>query len=320
MPAPLTQPNRRTTAEPGAMTLVDIARCPVCGGVERVESDGMSVRKLQGLHYLKHAAAGLGLSVEDFADRVKTFRCASCGSYFCDPWLSPELASSIFNAGAPDHIAGWAEFEHWLYPPSANLVQLRNRRLSAAVTRRIGAVSAYAEFGCPFQGLLLEFRGQETAPRERVSLFARMLQRPPDVRWTKIPRLHHAMQRWAGRLAVFALRLRAFKQGLVAAGKGRRAEPRNGAVLPSLPARRYLLTEDTTRGWGSNCVRYGASCQYFAHTVLGADVIPLEEAHRTGAPKCNLIGLFNVLDHTAVPLDVLRRCLGLTDHILIASH
>lgn len=73
-------------------------------------------------------------------------------------------------------------------------------------------------------------------------------------------------------------------------------------------------------GWGSNCVRYGASCRYFARTVLDAHVIPINEADRTGLPRFDLIGIFNSLDHTTFPMDVIRRCLGLAEHVLIVTH
>lgn len=320
--------NTFESAGMNSMRLVEIKNCPVCGGTEREPSDGMTRRKLQGLHYIKHAAAALGISVEELVELVNTFRCLSCGSYFCDPWLSPEMASALFCASAPDHIVGWANFEHWLYPRRNNIIQTRNQRLYAAVTRKIGSLSSYAEFGCPFQGFLLQLTGYETTPGKRISLFAQALYREPDIRWTKITRIHNAAQRWCSRLAVLGLRVRAVLVALavikgVLNKRGKIADRQvehEEIPVASLPKQRYLLTQDTTKGWGSNCVRYGASCQYFAHTVLGADVIPMDEAHRNGFPRFDLIGIFNILDHTTFPMDVIRKSLELTDHVLIVTH
>lgn len=87
-----------------------------------------------------------------------------------------------------------------------------------------------------------------------------------------------------------------------------------------LPAKRYLLTRDTTLGWGSNCVRFGATCRYFAQTVLGADVIPMEEIHRRAVLNFDLIGIFNNLDHTSSPLDIVRSALEMADHVLLVTH
>jgi hypothetical protein len=67
-------------------------------------------------------------------------------------------------------------------------------------------------------------------------------------------------------------------------------------------------------------VRYGSSCQYFAHTVLGAHVIPLGEAYQSGILHFDLIGIFNSLDHTVFPLDVIHKSLQLADHVLVVTH
>lgn len=307
--------------------LVGTRFCPVCGGSEREASNGMSSRT--GFQYLRHAAAPLGVSVEDLVRRAKVYKCKSCGSFFCDPWLGPELASSLFCAGAPDHMVGWADFEHWLHRRrNLNIFQVRNQRLYAVLAGRLGAVSSYAELGCPFQGFLLQLKGYETTPRERIRLFAKALNREPDVRWTKIARIYNAALRWCGRLVVISFRIQTVlaslaahrkipdKQGKIAARQDNHEE----VPVSSLPKSRYLLTQDSAMGWGSNCVRFGASCRYFAHTVLGADVIPIGETHQNGFPKLDLVGIFNSLDHTTAPLEVIRRSLELAKHVLIVTH
>ena len=89
----------------------------------------------------------------------------------------------------------------------------------------------------------------------------------------------------------------------------------------TLPRHRYLLTQENTNGWGNNCVRYGASCRYFAHTMCDANVIPINELiHQNGSQRFDLIGIFNTLDHTMFPLDVLNKTLELSDHVLVKTH
>lgn len=86
---------------------IEVKACPVCGGEERDDIDGMSPKKTAGYHYLKHAADALQLSVSELVEVINVYRCSKCGSFYCDPWLSPELSSQVFCSGAPDHIAGW---------------------------------------------------------------------------------------------------------------------------------------------------------------------------------------------------------------------
>lgn len=320
MSTPHEKPHDAIAQHPGRpsenMTLVHTLRCPVCGGTEREPADAMGK---SGNQYVRQAAAMLRISVGQLIESTHVFRCLSCHCVFCDPWLSPELASSLFCAGSPDHNAGWAEFEFWLHGPRpVNINQTSKRRLYAAITRRVGPLSSYAEFGCPFMGLLLQFRGNEAARSERAASFARALRRKVDPRWTMLARSHHAMLRWCNRITVSTLQVRVLLQRLFRPSNVSESEDAANPAPP--PERRYLLTEDTTKGWGSNCVRYGASCQYFAHTMLNVDVVPLDEAHRNGAMTFDLIGIFSSLDHTTFPLEVLRKSLDLADHVLVATH
>lgn len=292
--------------------LVATTTCPICGARDRDACDGMAARKTSGYHYLKHAAPQLNCSVEELVEQLSVYKCKTCGSFYCDPWLSPELASKVFCVGAPDHIAGWANFEHWLSSATPNSVEVQNKLLYEWISGQIGAFHSYAEFGCPFQGFLLSMKGACTVPADRMRIFSRALHRAPDVRWTKVTRLYHWMDGWAKRLAVAYLRIRSWKERI--------AQTSTLHLISAPPMRRVFLTEGTTRGWGSNCVRYGASCQYFAQTVLDADVIPLSEALANPAYRFDLLGVFNNLDHTHEPLEVVRKALRLAPHVLIATH
>jgi hypothetical protein len=296
------------TPPPTLAALVATETCPVCGAVDREPADGMSK---SGRHYLKHAASPLGISTDELIQRARVFRCTSCDSFFCDPWLTRELASDMFCAGSPDHNAGWTSFETWLRDLKA--VDPRYDRLYSAVIRRTGPLRSYAEFGCPFQGFLLQLKGYEADRQARVRAFAGALRRASDVRWSKLTRVYRTLEHIARGAVLAGLCV----LGWLDAMRGRRPAAASKPSGP-LPSRRHLLTLDTTRGWGSNCVHYGASCQYFAHTVLDADVVPVGEAHRS--ERFDLIGVFNSLDHTAFPAEVLRSLLDMSARVLLVTH
>lgn len=304
------------------MGLIGVIRCPVCGGVERVGAvDGMArFKKDVGFHYLKHAAAALEITVEQLVDTAKVFQCLNCHTFYCDPWVSQEVASRVFTSGAPDHIAGWGNFEHWISSSNLNSVERANLKLYRLIEKKIGRLSSYAEFGCPFQGFLLLFKAREETPVERMELFAKAMRREPDMRWTKLTKLHHAATRWANSLVMGYHRLRAIKESL----RSGQANVVDHEKEGSLPASRFLLTQDTTRAWGNNCVRYGASCRYYAGEVLNADVLPFDEAAKEVAcgvrERFDLLGIFNSLDHTSDPVKVIRRGLAMARHIVVATH
>ncbi len=226
----------------------------------------------------------------------------------------------MFTKAAPDHIAGWGNFEHWLSSNNLNSVQQANLKLYRILENKIGTVSSYAEFGCPFQCLLMLFKAHEETPAGRLTLFAKAMQREPDVRWTKVTQLHQRATRWANWLVMGYHRIRAIKESIWG---GKTASVTDTSVS-SLPAVRLLLTQDTNRAWGNNCVRYGGSCRYFAGQVLGADGLPFNEtvdqAVREERATVDLLGIFNSLDYTSDPLAVIRNGLKLARHIVIATH
>lgn len=303
---------RATGLPPG---LVATASCPVCGGAGRERSDDMASQRgeaLQGRLYLKPAVAAVGITLDEFVALAETWRCTHCGNFYCDPWFAPEVVTRLFCSLTPDHLFAWGHFENWLHrdPPKRSATE----SLYEVVTKRVGPIGDYAEFTCPFQGFLQLFRGAEAGPRERLRLFSRALSRPRDPRWSSITRLYEFVARLDGWLMVQALRLR----GLAVRLRGGNRAP--GLDPVALPRRRYLLTRDTSVGWGSNCVRYGGSCRYFAQKVLGAEVLPFDEADRRAPGRFHVLGIFNSLDHTTYPLEVLRRAVAIADHVLLVTH
>jgi hypothetical protein len=67
-------------------------------------------------------------------------------------------------------------------------------------------------------------------------------------------------------------------------------------------------------------VRYGATCRYFAHTVLNADVFPLDEVCLSDSAKFDLVGVFHSLDHVTFPLEVVRKLTAVANHVLLVTH
>lgn len=304
------------------MDFIQVDHCPVCGSTDRVLTpEGMArFKKDQGFHYLKHAAQLMELSVAQLVDVINVFQCNNCHSYYCDPWLSPEIASYVFTQGAPDHIAGWGNFEHWVSSTVPNKGGQDNLKLFQCLEKKIGAISSYAELGCPFQGFLLLYRTQEQNVATRIQQFSEAIQRQTDVRWSRMMRWYYLASQCANKLIVGYHRMRAFKELIKSQHKSH-----SSIVATTIPKQRFLLTQDTARGWGNNCVRYGGSCRYYASKVLGANVLPfaeiIENANTQEKPfPVDLLGIFNSLDHMNDPVGVLRKGLKIARHIIIVTH
>jgi hypothetical protein len=292
--------------------------CPICGGLERVsEPSGMAFYKADaGYHYLKHAANYLNITVQQLISHAHVYRCITCDTFYCDPWLESEDASFIFTVGASDHIAGWGTFENWLSSGNLSRGQSNVKKLHNFLCQRIGRISTYAELACPFQGLLLFYKGQEVQPIDRIKLFKKAIFKKADVRWVKVAQLHHYLSSIANSAAVVYLRIRSIKEYFY--------RKSCDSKIADLPTVRYLLTEDTSRGWGSNCVRYNGSCRYYAAETLSVNVLPLVEmaarVSSKSSSRIDLLGIFNSLDHVNFPILTIQNGLKLANNIIIVTH
>ena len=92
--------------------LGSIPLCPWCGSAEREpSSDAFSSSSNR---YLVAVAQNYGVSTEDLIAMMKSYDCLSCGTSYCDPWLSQSASQWLFNLGRPQHNAGWGNFYDWL--------------------------------------------------------------------------------------------------------------------------------------------------------------------------------------------------------------
>lgn len=296
--------------------LSSVSICPVCGDSERtLSANGIaSIRKDSGKHYLKGVAEIMQITVNQLIEKIKVYQCSNCNSYYCDPWLNTEAAALIFNEESSDHMAGWANFEHWLSSERLNKVEYFNSILYKNLVDKIGSVLSYGEYGCPFQGFLLLFRRLELAPKERINIFSSSIYRRVDVRMSTGARLHNVTQNLAHMLVIIYHWLRFIKEK-----KFTQIDQ-----IGNLPTTRKLFLRRSTKAWGNNCVRYSASCTFYASKLLEAEVLPFGKGlcniTNNSESSLDLLGIFNILDHEDDPLNIVVTSLKFAKHIIIVTH
>ncbi len=285
--------------------------CPVCSETARIAApDAMPA--VGGFEYLKHPAAALGLDATELTALMSVYECVRCGTYYLDPWFPRTLAASLFVTSSPDHIAGWSAFWQWIeYDRSLDLERELPSNIYVDLHKKIGGITSYAEFGCPFQGFFMRLVPMDEGTKP-IARFACSLTRLPDTRWPTMIRIHHTLNRMKDIVFVLGLKTLRLKRSL------RRVIPHVRIV--DLPTRRVLLTEDSHLRWGANCTQFGQSCRFFASSSLGVDVLPLDAATKHPAERFDLIGIFNSLDHSPDPLKVLQKCLTISRNVVISGH
>jgi hypothetical protein len=290
--------------------LVSVKNCPVCQGNNREEAVTGGINSKTGLLYLQHASGRLGQTVEELLEKILVYQCNDCQSYWCDPWLDDLSSSQIFIKGSPDHIAAWLNFDRWLSRPDSNTTLIATASLYKILKERIGFIGSYAEYGCPFFGFLLLFRSVEINQSERINIFANSSIRSSDKRHNLAWRIYNNLSKLSLAATTAYHKLRLLLHG------GNRIS--RDLKLEEVPKKKFFLPNQSTICWGANCVRYGNTCTYFASTVLNADTIFLKE--KVDHAKFDLLGIFNILDHTNDPMKVITNGLRLANNIIIATH
>lgn len=295
--------------------LVSFPSCPVCNNSKRNKVSNSKAFSDGGRQYLRFIAEKEGISIQELSNNITIYQCEFCSSFWCDPWFNENSSSQIFTIGSPDHSASWSSFEQWLCKPE-HKASLAPAKLYKILESRIGTISRYAEFGCPFNGFFLLFRGLEVDLNTRINIFADAIRPLKDPRWSIMMRIDSMLTRFTRSITIGYFKLSLFKEKVKISD--------NIIEKGALPKEKVFLTKESTRSWGNNCVRYGGSCKYFSSKVLGTEVIPLgkklELANQNNHIKYDLIGIFNILDHTDQPLKIIRDCLSLAKNVLIVSH
>ncbi len=293
--------------------LIEVSRCPICNGSKRIEDEGMSEKKTLGYYYLKPVADNFGLSVDLLVENIKVYRCLECESFYCSPWFGIAPISQLFNVLSPTHIAGWRNFEYWLRGKNIPTDD-RNEQIIKILTSKFGAPKSYAEFGCPFQGLLpiMEtMRG--TSPIGRIKRFSEAIRIPNDVRLTRLTFLYNTLHSSIMQFLKVLINL----ERLLGITK-----THEGANLAAYfeKVSKTLLTTDTSLSWGGNCTRFGKSCRALASSIFGADIVPLTEYSNQTSGLIDIIGVFNTLDHTRNPMQVLDKLTTIGRSIVLVNH
>jgi len=283
--------------------------CPVCGSPNRIAADqGLARDKTP--EYLRTVGEVLKFEISDFAELLVDIKCVDCNSVYVDPRPSDRLLNQVYIRNAPIHHAGWSRFT------KAFLGEDSDDQLITAVRKyllRENLVpSSYLEVGCPFNGLGLSF----TNPAQlRAAVVDRSSSRDHYSSSTRRRILRHSTSlarvemRLQELLAKSWLKLQPFRrpQGL----------PRR-VQQPAVEI--TLLAEFSTNRWMVECRGFGMSCINAAGVAMSATTISREQMKEIPANSFDLGGLFNTLDHSDQPLELLQLLTRTCKRLIFAGH
>lgn len=295
--------------------LEHVSTCPVCEATsEDAIKDPSAFNRKSGQAYLKPLADTLHLDLEEIYKQLETFICRKCGAVFFNPWFNQSARNRIFIQGHPIHNVGWRTFQERFEQNLNPNLQIPPDQLIDLLRSRVGELNAYAELGCPFQGLLLHMADDDmVSSAGRISsVFTSM--RPRDYR-RFLPPLRLFMR--VGGLGNLLVRMLSLSRRRRNQLRGRWRDEQFSEQTRDIS--RAFVPLQSSKFWGLNCSMYGESCSAIASRALGATVVPYPQFAKSSITY-DAIGIFNVLDHQEDPLSLLRECLSKGRAVICLSH
>lgn len=284
--------------------------CPLCGSDERrAATKGLSRDKIPG--YLQAVAQGIGIKVESITETLLDWECNSCRCIFVDPCLSTEVLNRLFLVNAPIHNAGWAAFtKKILDEPSSEKYFGAIKQFLHNENVEIGK---YLEVGWPFGGLALDLASS--------SQVVAGLGSSPSLRETYSGQSRRRILRYFIKFESFWKLLQGALLGSwLRIHKARRF--RNVASMDGMLTLRDVsfLNEFSINRWSPGCSAYGRSCITTAHLSLNAKVVSVGGLSDLPNLHFDLVGIFNSLDHSDSPMQLLQLVSKKTKNVIVTVH
>jgi len=291
--------------------MLEQKRCPICASGHR-SRPRVSMRHDEFPEYVTVLAAGMGLSAVDFAERVKSFECNECGCVYLDPYVSLGNRNEMFLRNSPLHQTGLDRFFKSITGQSPPLDCVR---VSEFVEGHLGDdLGRYLEVGCPFNGLALHWiRRDKLIEGLSECVASRELYRGRGRRISLQNRANYVQisSQYLARFILWIHLLRHKKSLCGDAPLGRRVSSQ-----PEI----FFLPEFSTSQWSYECKALGRSCVELGRSSIGYKVISTGILEDLEDDFFDLAGLFNVLDHSDRPLELIRQVSRKSKIVLISGH
>lgn len=286
------------------------AVCPMCGssGRSRAE-DGLARDKKPS--YLVALASSLQIPYDEVVGTLRDWKCESCSCVYLDPSLSHAVVSRLYHEVAPIHNAGWSAFTQKLLGEPAGekyLDVLRNCLVKESIQ-----FARYLEVGCPFSGFSLALAGRDQVRQEFPKTFVDQ-NRYPDAQMRRILRHGVRIQRVLKRIVAV------YFQFWLWLHDRRRAVVEEAEVHVTAASELSFLSEFSGNRWSVDCRAFGSSCVNMARSTLGASVISLGQLRSLPNSYFELAGIFNSLDHSDSPIELLDLVARKSRYVLVTVH
>jgi hypothetical protein len=257
--------------------------------------------------YVSAIGLGSSYSIDGIQDRVGEYECGKCGCYYRDPFFDNRIETELYLTHAPVHNAGWTNFHHSISNSPA--LDSKPTLIGNFLRKEYGTLEHYAEWGCPFNGLLLS----ENRYRILEHTIERLSKRDQYEN-----RRRNRFQAYSIRVNSLALKINTLMlQVLRRKNPSRSSQSYYGAEQTYENG--YLIMDQSTTRWGVGCTSYGLNCLQCINGVAGIQVVNLDRDRYRENPL-DAIVFANVWDHLSDPLGKLRAALDCARFVIVWGH
>lgn len=267
--------------------LREVSFCPVCHSKKKKFLLNKNNQEIGNL-YLSQLSKYLNIELFQLLRKLQTYECKNCSTIYCDPWLKAEVSNEFYSSVYGKHQFGWAEFDKWANNDETNNILGNRKSIWKFIKKFLKKIDYYAELNCPFQGLF--------------PMFAKNFFEMDNS--FKSSRIRHILE---------MRRIYSSKEDF----SGVTIQKKEYGMSSVFPTNNFLITQESSMFWGSNCTFNNVSCHNTASSVFGVKKLPLNEIETL---KFDVFGSFGNIDHVSDPLKVIKKMLKHSKLVVLTLH
>jgi hypothetical protein len=246
--------------------------------------------------YLKSIKSDLNLTNKQIK-KLKVSKCNRCNIIFNNPWFTKETANKIYSNIYGQHNRGWSNLLNFVRKGSP----ANHGILFELLTKKI-RISRYAEYNCPFTGILLNFF---LAEHQKSTRFYRSYSEC-IIKYLTSRQLNNKSYKEKRNFDLKSVSL--LKKKINYSNKHR----------ISNNIEKFLFVDNSELCWGQNCNFRSVNCKSYASEFFDLKILNL--SNFDNKIKIDLFGIFHTLDHTFHPSKILNFALNISKYVIIYCH
>ena len=298
----------------GLDKIFEVSSCPICDSNEFTE---MQDHKITNNRYVAAFCKDTGLEFSSLEKNLQLTQCCNCKIFYYRNYFVSNISNYIYNHSSPVHGLGWHILERHMDNKSFE-GELQIDELSKIynfIIQENIPFEVYAEFNCPFLGLIPKFMTKEDINITRKKFLSYVYNSPQKANafMTNYVSRHEKTLGISSIIKKFYFLKYKFKDLIWETRKI------NDEII--VPNRTFLIKEATSNGWDFGCALRGVNCKSLITNITS---VQLSTMHKDIIGKLgstiDLILFSQTLDHSSNPLSILRQSMQVSKNILIYTH